>query len=153
MKNFDLEYKLEQFRKEHLTDLFDKNGKKYTGVGISNSECEIMLELINELEKEVLKNEKIEITECCKTCDFLGIKTNICATCDITKRNNWKLNSSFEKLKPILNNNKEFNNAVEPAIRYLLQNHNPHTSIYIHYDTAELLSGEKCHNLSSEVPD
>lgn len=112
MKNFDLEYKLEQFRKEHLTDLFDENGKKYTGVGISNSECETMLELINELEKEVEK---------------------------------------FENCIVVPNN--DFNKSVEPAIRYLLQNHNPHTSIYIHYDTAELLTGEKCHNLSNEVPD
>lgn len=49
--------------------------------------------------------------------------------------------------------NKEFNNAVEPAIRYLFRHHNPHTSIYIHYDTAELLTGERCHNISSEIPD
>lgn len=113
MKNFDLEYKLEQFRKEHLTDLFDENGKRYTGVGLSNSQAEIMLELINELEKEVLTHEN--------------------------------------NLMP--NQRGEFDEAVEPAIRYLLKNWHPHTSIYIHYDTAELLIGEKCHNLSNEVPD
>jgi hypothetical protein len=153
MKNFDLDYKLEQFRKEHLTDLFDENGKKYTGVGISNSETETMLELINELEKEVLKIESIEITKCCKTCDYLGINNNVCKDCNITERNMWKINSEFSKLDCKILRNKHFNNAVEPAIRYLLENHNPHTSIYIHYDTAELLTGEKCHNLSSEVPD
>jgi hypothetical protein len=152
MKNFDLEYKLEQFRKEHLTDLFDENAKKYTGVGISNSECETMLELINELEKEVLKNESIEITRCCKTCDFNGVTHADCVKCG-NGRPLWKLNSEFEILKPIIIDNKEFNAAVEPAIRYLLQNHNSHTSIYIHYETAKLLSGEKCHNLSSEIPD
>ena len=152
MKNFNLDYKLEQFRKEHLTDLFDENGKKYTGVGISNSETETMLELINELEKEVLKNENITITRCCKTCDFNGVTHDDCGKCG-NGRPLWRLNSEFEILKPVIVDNKEFNAAVEPAIRYLLTNHNPHTSIYIHYDTAELLTGEKCHNLSSEVPD
>jgi len=116
------------------------------------SECETMLELINELEKEVLKNESIEITRCCKTCDFNGVTHTDCGKCG-NGRPLWKLNSEFEFLKPTIVDNKEFNNAVEPAIRYLLQNHNPHTSIYIHYDNAELLTGEKCHNLSSEVPD
>lgn len=151
MKNFDLEYKLEQFRKEHLTDLFDENGKKYTGVGISNSECETMLELINELEKEVEKNENIKISKCCKTCDYLRINNNVCQNCSIERRDMWKVNSEFENCLVVPNN--DFNKSVEPAIRYLLQNHNPHTSIYIHYDTAELLTGEKCHNLSNEVPD
>ena len=47
----------------------------------------------------------------------------------------------------------EFEAAVEPAIKYLLKRHHPHTSIYIHYDTAELLIREQSHNLSNEVPD
>lgn len=47
----------------------------------------------------------------------------------------------------------DFDKAVEPAIRYLLKNHNPHTKIYIDYDNAELLEGVKCHNLNNEVPD
>ncbi len=47
----------------------------------------------------------------------------------------------------------EFKEAVEPAIRYLLKNHNPHTKIYIDYSTAELLCGEKCHNLNNEITD
>jgi len=152
MKNFDLDYKLEQFREKHLADLFDETGKRYTGVLLSNSQAEIMLELINELEKEVLKNENIEITRCCKTCDFSGVTHADCGKCG-NGRPLWKLNSEFEILKPVITDNKEFNNAVEPAIRYLLKNHNPSTSIYIHYDTAELLTGKKCHNLSSEVPD
>ena len=108
MKNFDLEYKLEQFRKEHLSDLFDRKGKRYTGVLMSNSQSETMFELINELEQELLKNEVDD--------------------------------TSFDK-------------SVEPAIRYLLKNYNPHTKIFIDYDNAELLQGEKCHNLTSEVPD
>lgn len=107
MENFDLEYKLEQFRREHLTDLFDRKGKRYNGVSLSNSQAEIMLELINELEAELIKDD----------------------------------------------NKGEFEKAVEPAIRYLFKNHNPHTTIVIHYDNAELLVGEKCHNVSSEVPD
>jgi len=46
-----------------------------------------------------------------------------------------------------------FEQAVEPAIRYLFKNHNPHTKIYIDYDIAELLQGEKVHNLTKEIPD
>lgn len=47
----------------------------------------------------------------------------------------------------------DFDKAVEPAIRYLLKNHNPHTKIYIDYSSAELLQGQQCHNLNKEVPD
>jgi hypothetical protein len=50
MKHFDLDYKIEQFRNEHLQDLFDENGKRYTGVRISNGQAETMLEIINELQ-------------------------------------------------------------------------------------------------------
>ena len=138
MKNFDLNYKLDQFRKERLSDLFDENGKKYTGVGISNYECEMMLELINELEKEVLKLELGNKN--CATC-----ANNICKNNPISKDCYDDLANYEEQL--------HFNKSVEPAIRYLLQNHSPHTSIYIHYDTAELLSGERTHNLSRDIPD
>lgn len=58
MKNFNLEFKLEQFRKEHLCDLFDENGKRYAGTLLSNSQAEMMLELINELENEIIKIEE-----------------------------------------------------------------------------------------------
>ena len=47
----------------------------------------------------------------------------------------------------------DFDKAVEPAIRYLFKNHNPHTKIYIDYSSAELLQGQQCHNLNEEVPD
>ena len=47
----------------------------------------------------------------------------------------------------------DFDKAVEPAIRYLLKNHNPHTKIFIDYSNAELLSGEKTHYLNKEIPD
>lgn len=46
-----------------------------------------------------------------------------------------------------------FNEAVEPAIRYLFNNCDPHTKIYIDYSNAELLQGQKCHNLNNEIPD
>jgi len=45
---FDLDYKLQQFREEQ-PELFDKNGKRYTGTPLSNRTAEMMLELINEL--------------------------------------------------------------------------------------------------------
>lgn len=60
----------------------------------------------------------------------------------------------FQTNSPIeIKSNLDFNKAVEPAIRYLLQNHNPHTKIYIDYENAELLEGVKSYNLKNEVPD
>lgn len=47
----------------------------------------------------------------------------------------------------------DFNKAVEPAIRYLLNNHDPHTKIYIDYSSAELLQSQQCRNLNDEIPD
>ena len=47
----------------------------------------------------------------------------------------------------------DFDKAVEPAIRFLLKHHDPHTKIYINYSTAELLQGRMCHNLNNEIPD
>lgn len=52
-----------------------------------------------------------------------------------------------------LTRNIDFSTAVQPAIRYLLQNHSPHTRIYIDYENAELLEGVKSHNLKNEVLD
>ena len=46
-----------------------------------------------------------------------------------------------------------FESAVDPAIRYLFKNYNPNSKIHINYATAELLIGEKSHNLNDEVPD
>lgn len=60
----------------------------------------------------------------------------------------------FQTNSPIeIKSNLDFNKAVEPAIRYLLQNHNPHTKIYIDYENAQLLEGVKSYNLNNEVPD
>ena len=46
-----------------------------------------------------------------------------------------------------------FKQAVEPAIRYLIKHHTPHTRIVIDYDKAELLQGLDSHNLTEVVPD
>lgn len=54
---------------------------------------------------------------------------------------------------PFTDKRDDFEKAVEPAIRYLFKNHHPHTKIYIDYSSAELLEGQKCHNLNDEVPD
>jgi hypothetical protein len=50
-------------------------------------------------------------------------------------------------------NGDDFDSAVEPAIRYLFRNHNPHTKIYIDYAVAELLQGQRTHHLTDEIPD
>ena len=52
MNNFNLEYKLKEFRKERK-ELFDEEGKRYTGVGMSNRQANLMLEIINEMEQEI----------------------------------------------------------------------------------------------------
>ena len=54
---------------------------------------------------------------------------------------------------PFIDKRDDFEKAVEPAIRYLFKNQFPHAKIYIDYDKAELLHGQQCHNLTSEVPD
>jgi hypothetical protein len=58
--DFDLEYKLEMFRKEQH-ELFDENGNRYTGVPLSNRTAEMMLELINELENSLINEEIIDM--------------------------------------------------------------------------------------------
>lgn len=65
-----------------------------------------------------------------------------------------KLLDDFEsELFPSIINNDDFKKAVEPAIRYLLNNHNPHTKIIIDYSNAELVQSQKCCNLNNEIPD
>ena len=59
----------------------------------------------------------------------------------------------FDLIDPKRNKKYTFNKAVEPAIRYLLKNHNPNTKIYIDYSGAELLEGQITHNLNNEIPD
>ncbi len=56
MKNFDLEYDLNKFRDEQK-ELFDEKGKRYTGVSLSNRQAEMMLDLINAMEKEIFTNQ------------------------------------------------------------------------------------------------
>ena len=52
MVNYDLEYKLKKFRQEQ-NELFDENFKRLSGVALSERQAELMLELINEMEKEI----------------------------------------------------------------------------------------------------
>ncbi len=59
---FDTEYDLELFRAEQK-ELFDETGKRYTGVSLSNRQAEMMLSLINSLEKELLIISKGDIKE------------------------------------------------------------------------------------------
>ncbi len=48
---FETEYDLKQL-KEELSDLFDENGKRYTGVLLSHRQAEQMYSVIMQLEKE-----------------------------------------------------------------------------------------------------
>lgn len=53
---FDLEYKLQEFRKEQH-EIFDEDGKRYGATPISNNTGERMLQLIDELECALAKAE------------------------------------------------------------------------------------------------
>ena len=59
----------------------------------------------------------------------------------------------MEDIKKELDTRTPFEKAVEPAIRYLLENHGPHAKIFIDYSSAELFEGFKNHNLNNEIPD
>lgn len=48
---------------------------------------------------------------------------------------------------------EEFKKVVEPAIKWLNDNCNPHSSIEITCDSAELKSGEMCHRTDKFVKD
>jgi len=48
---FETEYSLQEL-KEELVDLFDDNGKRYTGVLLSNRQAEQMYSVILQLENE-----------------------------------------------------------------------------------------------------
>lgn len=54
---FDIEWNLQEFRNEQH-ELFDENGKRYTGVSLSNDTAEAMLKLINDLECALVKCSK-----------------------------------------------------------------------------------------------
>lgn len=54
--DFDLEYKLQEFRKEQH-EIFDEDGKRYGATPISNNTGERMLQLIDELECALAKAE------------------------------------------------------------------------------------------------
>ncbi len=62
----ETEMKLQDFR-IHAKELFDKTGKRYTGTLLSDREAEMMLSLINHLEKELLATSKDEIKQKCLT--------------------------------------------------------------------------------------
>ena len=46
--NYNTEFKLQEFRKEQ-SQLFDKNGKRYSDTPISDRTAELMLQIIDEL--------------------------------------------------------------------------------------------------------
>jgi len=39
---------------------------------------------------------------------------------------------------------EKFEEAVRPLMKYLAENHHPHTSVYVTSDRAELLEGQQC---------
>lgn len=85
--DFDLEYKLQQFREVQL-DYFNENGEKYTHRPMDKETPEMMLQLIDELERALIKttqimdSEKRQLHECFKPINFepKKLKTLIAVT-------------------------------------------------------------------------
>jgi hypothetical protein len=48
---------------------------------------------------------------------------------------------------------EKFEEAVRPLMKYLAENHHPHTSIYVTSRTAELLEGQKCLSTNEYIVD
>jgi len=55
--NFDIEWNLQEFREEQ-SQLFDEDGKRYTGVSLSNNTAEAMLKIIDDMESEIKQLEE-----------------------------------------------------------------------------------------------
>jgi hypothetical protein len=59
--------------------------------------------------------------------------------------NNLKTNKIMKQTSQNLEEKQEkFEQAVRPLMKYLAENHHPHTSVYVTSRTAELLEGQKC---------
>jgi len=58
--DFEIEYKLQLFREEE-SEMFDKDGKVYSGIRISSRQIEMMRDLINYLDQEIkaIEHEKV----------------------------------------------------------------------------------------------
>lgn len=54
--DFDLEYKLKNFRQE-AKSLFDEHGERFSATPISDSTAKIMLQLINEMDEVIARLE------------------------------------------------------------------------------------------------
>ena len=48
---------------------------------------------------------------------------------------------------------EKFQEAVRPLMKYLAENHHPHTSVYVTSNTAELLEGQKCLSTNEYIVD
>ena len=73
--NFDIEWNLQEFREEQK-ELFDENGKRYTGVSLSDRTAEIMLKLIDDMENEIERLEEIKKKQN-KTLQSTALKPNV----------------------------------------------------------------------------
>ena len=48
---------------------------------------------------------------------------------------------------------EKFEEAVRPLMKYLAENHHPHTSVYVTSRTAELLEGQQCLSTDEYIVD
>jgi hypothetical protein len=107
--------------------------------------------MVKEIKKEIEKilwrhTDKMDLEKMTQIVDELYTLIQIIFDPE-NQPNQLGIKSTFEVDK------SDFQKAVEPAIRYLFNNYNPYTKIYINYSSAELLSEENCHNLNNEIPD
>jgi len=74
-------------------------------------------------------NKKIETNKSCDNC------TNI--ICKESKVEKDCTDNNYENWQP------DFENVIKPVMKYLAENHHPHTKIQVDSNTAELLEGIK----------
>jgi hypothetical protein len=59
----------------------------------------------------------------------------------------------MEQTKKQIEKQEKFEEAVRSLMKYLAENHHPHTSVYVTSSTAELLEGQQCLSTNEYILD
>jgi len=118
---------------ETITSVKEKLNK---GIKLNASETVVLLEHIDKL--EALKNSR---TCQCKECTDVYLHRSDCAVHNAPAEPKGNCNC------------KSFEDAVNPVMKWLAQNHHPHTTIIVEGNRAELVEGVECVNTDEFIPD
>lgn len=59
----------------------------------------------------------------------------------------------MKQTKKQIEKQEKFEQVVRPLMKYLAENHHPHTSFYVTSRTAELLEGQQCFSTDEYIVD